>query len=156
MHSTDFRSLILPTPQLASGYELCLGEPMLAELQDPSGKLGASGMLSTGADLLRFDRALAAGRVLSLEMQQVMMSPGSPGWGLGCQLMRIPLPDGKLSYARFHNGDAGGYASHFLSYPPDGFVLLLSSHWTLLSAGRRDLPGAIQRLGAVEARLAGD
>ncbi len=144
MDSTSFPDAVWPLPHLATGYELCLGEPILAAVDHPSNNLGAGGLATTVEDLHRFDRAMARGDLLSPEMQATMASPAVKNWGLGCQLMPIRGEDGEFTYVVYHNGDDGGFASHFLRYPPDGFALiLLSNHWTL---PRTDLLGGVSAI----------
>lgn len=69
----------------------------------------AGGMVSTSADLLRFGRALLAGKVLKEESLLNMATPRRGGYGLGWMVPRLPGP-----VVGGHTGRTIGYSANFL------------------------------------------
>lgn len=134
MKDSGFKSSTTVVPRLAAGYDVILGEVILAEPSVPENGLGAGGMYTTVLDLEAFDRALRDHRILSAEMQGERLRSRIQGWGLGWQLMTVgEKEDGEPEFAVFHNGDWSGVATHYFRYPADGLVIALLSNQADLS-----------------------
>lgn len=108
-HSGLLRSGV-PVAGLALGYRVAGGKNEIAPLGiAPEVMEGAGSLYTTVGDLLLFDQALNAGKILSPKMQQLMTTPQSGdrgfGWSLGEQ-------DGK--YFPWHKGSYRGFTAVFV------------------------------------------
>jgi len=130
MNDSGFASATAVVARMATPYELCLGEPIRREHEHPSNGRGAGGAHSTVQDLYRWDRSLKAGTVLNAEMQR--LSAEGTKFGYGWQFLDSADGEGSVNRALFHNGDRGGWASHFLRSPSEDFVLVLLSNQDVL------------------------
>jgi CubicO group peptidase (beta-lactamase class C family) len=91
--------------------------------------LGAADMYSTAADLHRFDRALADGRLLSPALRDTMYAPGPGGAALGSWVYARPFGGGRRQTLVDRRGALGGFGAWFLRLPDDdGVIILLDSH----------------------------
>jgi D-alanyl-D-alanine carboxypeptidase len=81
---------------------------------NPSGEWTAGAMISTGADLARFDRALFGGALLPPAQQRDLETTVANGYGLGVQRVPVPCPDGPVS-AWETDGGGSGYTSMALT-----------------------------------------
>ena len=112
-------------PGLALGYFRGKGGVPDPRRQDMSTILAAGGIYSTAADLYRFDRALASGKLLSAALRQRMQTPApnTYGYALGWQVRPIH----GHACAR-HSGGANGYVADLLRFiEDDACVVLLSN-----------------------------
>ncbi|MEZ4587966.1 MAG: serine hydrolase domain-containing protein [Gemmatimonadales bacterium] len=82
----------------------------------------AGGLLSTARDLLRFDRALTAGRLIGASLLARMTTPGLGDYGLGWQIIRV-----FGQHNRNHTGGVTGFASHLAHYDDGTVVIVLSN-----------------------------
>lgn len=105
-------------------YGLHLSRPL-----DYSCYAGASGYLSTAADVVRFGLAAAHGRLLRPETLQEMQTPtrlpsgGDTGYGLGWNLGRLRLDDREAPVVG-HDGDIlGGMTASLLTVPSHDLVV---------------------------------
>jgi CubicO group peptidase (beta-lactamase class C family) len=82
----------------------------------------AGGLLSSAPDLLRFERALASGRLVSDSAFRAMTTPGLGEYGLGWQVTR---QFGRA--VRNHTGGTNGFASHLATYDDGTTIIVLSN-----------------------------
>jgi CubicO group peptidase (beta-lactamase class C family) len=89
---------------------------------------GAGDLVSTAADLYRWDRALRGGRIFSLQTCKRYLSPLAPveeGVDYGYGLFFHRDDDGRLMIE--HGGDAAlGFNGSFYRYPDEGFLVLIT------------------------------
>ncbi len=133
MNATGFGNNARVIEKRASGYDLCVGQPVRSEFIEYGNNMGASGIYTTVGDLLRFDSALRENRLISAETQALMRTPHSGPWGYGWRLLKTgQKDDGSPLYAMFHNGDTSGFSAHFMRLPEDQFVFGLLSNQNFL------------------------
>lgn len=110
-------------PRLASGYRRGYGPIVPAQFRHQSTLYAAGGLYSTTGDLLRWDRALYGGKLLSATSLKKMTTPGLQQAGLG--LLVLPLED-HLVYA--HGGGVDGAHTMMVHDPAlDSVVIVLSN-----------------------------
>ncbi len=126
----DRTGLLLP--KRASGYERLLdGTYIPAPCWDPGRAYAAGAIYSTVDDLLKFDRAFTAGRLLSPAGITAMITPVKPAsgqWtGLGWMIARMPLAGRSDTLTLMqHRGDVHGTTAFFShSLLKDQTVVLL-------------------------------
>lgn len=123
MHDTGYDDGRKVVPHLASGYRLDQGAIVPALLRHPSTLYAAGGLYSTTGDLLRWDRGLYGGKVLSAASLRKMTTPGLQQSGLG--LLILPLED-HVVYA--HGGGVDGVHTMMLHDPQlDLTVIVLAN-----------------------------
>ncbi|HRD97550.1 MAG TPA: serine hydrolase [Rubrivivax sp.] len=101
------------TPRLASGYVKTGPNFRPAEFLHLSVPYAAGALFGTTGDLLKWQRGLYGGAVLSPGMLQAMTTPVLAGYGLGLGI--DVAPDGRRAYR--HAGGINGFAT-FLQYEP--------------------------------------
>ena len=84
---------------------------------------GAGALYSTVDDLLRWDRALHEGRLLSPASQALMFADHGGGFGFGWVLS---VQDGRRVW--WHNGHVEGYGAMIARYPDDGLTIIILSN----------------------------
>jgi CubicO group peptidase (beta-lactamase class C family) len=98
----------------AQGYRV---QPDGVLAHDPSGSMtvpwAAGSIYSTTGDLLRWERALFGGKLLSADELKAMTTPGLGAYGLG---VVVSSAGGRTLI--WHNGGIGGFNS-YLAYAPD-------------------------------------
>jgi serine beta-lactamase-like protein LACTB, mitochondrial len=101
---------------------------------DHSCYAGASGLLSTAPDLVRFGMAMHAGTLLqpatvqTLQTSQRLVSGEETGYGLGWDLETVPI-DGRDTRVVGHDGDLlGGPVASLLTLPERGLVVAVLSN----------------------------
>ncbi len=115
-----------PTPAsvpLARGYRPDGASNAPADPVDPAWLDAAGAMYSTVDDLLRWDRALAAGSLLPREVLAAMWSPALRKYGLGWQLEPPAAPLNRRLV--FHAGGTTGFSSDFLRYPDEQVAIVV-------------------------------
>ncbi|HST62851.1 MAG TPA: serine hydrolase domain-containing protein [Longimicrobium sp.] len=123
-----------PYPSLVPGEAVGYAPPDSTGLHrapelDMRNYLGAAGMYSTAADLHRFDRALADGRLLSPALRDTMYAPGPGAAAFGSWVYARPFGGGRKQTLVDRRGALGGFGAWFLRLPDDdGVVILLDSH----------------------------
>ena len=118
--------------RLARGYDPLLGEWIPGEHREHSNSMGSGGMYTTTGDLLRYDRALKDGLVLSGASQSLMATPKGPTRRFGFGWSLLPANDG---YMMHHNGDYSGITTMFLRFPEQGIAIALLSNRTNAARG---------------------
>ena len=111
-------------PNLAVGYEAEPSGPVIAPYFDESLAYAAGGLYSTTGDLLRWERALYGGKVLSAASLQKMMTPYRDNYALGLGARKTP--NGQRLF--WHNGGIPGFRA-WVGYVPeeDVDVIVLSN-----------------------------
>jgi CubicO group peptidase (beta-lactamase class C family) len=117
-------------PRTAVGYD---GSDPVPSFELNSLGMGAGDVSSTTHDLLRWDRALAAGAFLTDRSRQLTFTPHAavaadrPGdaYGYGWELGPV---SGRAA-ARYHSGGNSGFRAYNLWFPDEaGYVLVLSNN----------------------------
>ena len=95
---------------------------------------GASALLSTPSDLVRFGLAINSGKLLQpatvqwLQTSQRLPSGEETGYGLGWDLETVALA-GKPTRAAGHDGDTlGGMVASLMTFPERGIVVAVTSN----------------------------
>ncbi len=127
LHSTSIGTTPLDLPEGALGYTVQNGKTVLtppqgvAILDYPDG-----GVNTTVLDLVKWDTALDAGRVVDPVHLKMMMTPGPHGsettynYGFGLAIDSA-FGHGEIS----HQGDWTGYSGENVTFPDDRFVIIL-------------------------------
>ncbi len=88
-------------------------------------RLGPGGIVCTADDLLAFDHALAAGKILGKEMLFEATSPsGGKDWGLGWRL----ATSRRDTRVQWHNGGFPGFGAEFFRLVDDGYTIIVVSN----------------------------
>ena len=98
-------------PQRAAGYQQSQAGPVNAPFLHMSIPYGAGGLYSTTEDLLRWNRALFGGKVLSAQSLRKMTTPVRNNYGFG---LYIGYLNGITRYS--HTGGIDGFNSHLAYY----------------------------------------
>jgi len=136
----------LGLPSRATGYSLQEdGTLKVSEALNPSDRYGASGLLSTPSDMIRFSTALLDGKLVGGDALEMMWSPqpladgGNSGHGLGWDLDE-----------KFHAVGKGGSAFDATSYlylvPSNDLVVAISTNRILWDDGRLELARDLARV----------
>ena len=107
----DDNALILP--QRASGYVIRGGQLQNADYLSMTVPYAAGAIYSTTVDLLKWERALFGGKILSPASLQLMTKPVTSGYGFG--LFALTRYGSRVFY---HSGDIEGFNA-MLAYYPD-------------------------------------
>jgi CubicO group peptidase (beta-lactamase class C family) len=111
---------------VAWGYSAPFGVPWSEDREGLSAptwyNLGSGGLYSTVEDLLRFESALRAGKILApgtVERMTTAHAPIAEGRAYGYGWFVEESPRGRLVY---HGGDIAGYKAHLARYADQGVV----------------------------------
>lgn len=117
--------------KLATGYFYEKKEPVY----NAANILGAAGIVSTAADLLRWEQALADGKLLSKDMMATMLQPHATyadwdafygyGWMIDQRLFAVTAEGHTITY---HPGTDMGFYTMFARQPDSGNVVILLSN----------------------------
>jgi len=121
MQATAYDDVWRIMPRRARGYVRVGGELRHIEYHDHSA-YAAGGLLSTARDLLGFDVALSAGRLVHDSTYRLMTTPVLGDYGLGWQIVTV--------FGRRlvnHTGGANGFASHLAHFEDGTTIVLLSN-----------------------------
>jgi D-alanyl-D-alanine carboxypeptidase len=132
LQATSLGTSPLDMPNGAIGYTVRKGRPSavdrradsIAILDFPDG-----GVNTTALDLVRWDTALDAGRLLNRRLLAMMFTPSHHradwpyGYGFGVGLDRV---DGHREIV--HEGEWTGYAAENATFPDDGFDIVMLSN----------------------------
>lgn len=113
---------------------------------------GPGGVASTVDDLLRFDRAIRGGAVLSDASREAFLSPlaamGRPGMDYGFGWMFATTLE-RGTRVRFHQGNHGGFNADCRSYEDEGvFLAFLSNHFVRGRSMRDAIVNDVSRMVA--------
>ncbi len=118
-------------PKRASGYRGRGGSPMNAEFIDMRIPGAAGAMISTTGDLYKWDRALAAGRVLSEASMKKMWTVEKDNYALG---WAITQDGGKT--AQGHGGGIDGFSTYIHRVPEDGLLVVVLANFEDAQTGQ--------------------
>lgn len=97
---------------------------------DPSVSYSAAGVYSTALDLLRFDRALADGRLLNQASQREMLTDRGNHYGYGWNVEDWAVASGPARPVVSHTGSVPGYQSMLVrSLSDDVTIIILDNGW---------------------------
>ena len=133
-------------PGLARGYRLRLGTYIHADRGGGSVVRGNGGIYSTARDLLRLDRALRNGELLSARSHSFMFTKGAGPfaitWQVGEAPDGYPAGLGRLAWARGAN--SGGFRTQWMTQLEGDITIILLSN--LDFAPRHDITARIFRV----------
>ena len=116
------------------------GERELPQFIDPSVSYAAAGLYSTAQDLLRFDTALTAGRLLGQAAQREMFTDRGKGYGYGWNVEDWAVRPGTSLPVVQHTGSVPGYQSMLVRSLSDRVtIIILDNAWrgaTVVSMAR--------------------
>lgn len=121
MHDTEYDDVWRVMRRRVRGYRLVGGSLRLINYHD-HGAYAAGGLLSSAADLLRFDQALEGGGLLADSTRRSMFTVRRGDYGLGWQV--ITAFGQRL---RNHSGDTNGYSSWLGHFENGTTVIILSN-----------------------------
>jgi D-alanyl-D-alanine carboxypeptidase len=84
---------------------------------------GAGAMYSTVDDMVQWDRALIAGKLIGKESWTKMTTPGRSNYGYGLIIKTIAGHN-----SQSHGGGINGFNTHFMRFPDDGVVIAVFSN----------------------------
>lgn len=100
-------------------------------------RMGPGGIVSTARDLLQWEQALRAGKVLDADQYRAATTPYEDGapWGLGWRLSRTT----RKTPLHFHDGGMPGFNALFGRFPDEHAVIVVLSNRDEVAgkAGRR-------------------
>jgi D-alanyl-D-alanine carboxypeptidase len=108
---------------------------------DPSGEWTAGAMISTAADLARFDAALFGGRLLRPQQQRELLTTVlGKGYGLGVQRIAVPCGDASVPVWET-DGGGPGFTSVSMTNEDASRQLVLVADVFDLTRDQRKVPG---------------
>lgn len=117
-------------PDIAVGYTGYAPEITPRGCVHPSWHTGAGGLFSTARDLLRWDQALAAGRILPPEQLAKFYHPhvqtGRAGRAYAYGWDRFELLGRPVIH---HNGGTDGFITEFMRFPDDSLLVVVLSNY---------------------------
>ena len=126
-HSGQTRALV---PGRATGYYSVGTDFISARLVSPTVDLGTSGIYSTVGDLLLWDHALTADRLISRASREAMFTPDKGGYGYG---WFVGEKHGRP--IQFHSGSDNGFSTNITRFPADGLTVIVLSNSDRTNAG---------------------
>src|SRR5690606_35898964 len=126
-------------PHRAQGYVDSGNGIINAEFIDETALHGAGGLYATVDDLLRFDRALAAGKIVRSDTLERMAANGTAPYGYGWELESI---HGRRVVG--HSGGMPGYMSNFARFVDDDVTVSVLSN-----LGSAEVKALTEALGAI-------
>ncbi len=139
-YNSDTRALV---PGRATGYYSVGTDFINARLVSPTVDLGTSGVYSTVGDLLLWDTALAADRLISRASRDAMFTAGKGDYGYG---WFIGQRHGRS--IQFHSGSDNGFSTYISRFPEDRLTVVVLSNSDRANAGRVGSDLAAIALGA--------
>lgn len=137
MASSGYLSAGQPVAGLASGYTVSTAGPIVAPVLDPTAAYSAGALYSTTEDLLRWERGLFGGALLSAASLQKMTTPVKNEYGFGVE---IRTRNGKRVIE--HSGGIGAYRSMLAYYPDDKVTVIVLGNMGSLAGDIADALGA--------------
>ena len=154
MKSSGFDRAEVLIEKRATGYDARLDGYRNSPYLDMSLPYAAGSLYSTVEDLYRWDRALAEGKVLSDELQQLMFQqhvkiakkPDAPSYGYGWFLREIDRPGskGRKTLLVEHGGGINGFNTLIRRIPADGHLIVALNNSPGANLGR--MADALQSL----------
>lgn len=123
MNASGFAPTLAIIPQMAEGYARDGKSLRHRDYFDRSLEIGAGGVYSTVSDMLRWNEALNAGKLLNRKSLDLMFTPSSPGnYGFGWFIEKQPRSKA------YHEGSDPGFAAFEIRYPEQNvFVIVLAN-----------------------------
>jgi hypothetical protein len=118
-------------PRRASGYRFDGGNWTNAPYIAMSLPYAAGSLLSTVDDLLIWEEALFADKVISSASRQVMMTDQGDGYGFGLVIDELA---GHRNF--WHNGGINGFSTHMNRFVDDGATVIVLSNLETAPSGR--------------------
>jgi CubicO group peptidase (beta-lactamase class C family) len=125
---SDTRALV---PGRVTGYYSVGTDFISARLVDTTTDLGTSGVYSTVGDMLLWDKALTADRLISRASRDAMFTPGKGDYGYG---WFVGQRHGRL--IQFHSGSDNGFSTNITRFPADRLTVVVLSNSDRTNAGR--------------------
>ena len=119
-------------PHMANGYVNAYTHYERESFRDPSSVVGAGNVTSTTMDLLRYDRALRSGKLLSLRAQAEWTLPVREGYELGWMVMRYPVPGQDSVTVAYHDGGNRGFSTVMYRFLESDRCMVVLSNTGLL------------------------
>ena len=104
----------------AAGYMPGPGSFVNADYAHMSVPHAAGALYSTTGDLLKWERALLGGKLLSAASLQKMLTPDKNNYAYG---LAVPTTNGRRVVA--HNGGIEGFNTNMAHYPDSGFTVIV-------------------------------
>ncbi|MBJ7438840.1 MAG: beta-lactamase family protein, partial [Sphingopyxis sp.] len=117
-------------PGRATGYYSVGTDFISARLVSPTSHLGTSGVYSTVSDLLLWDKALTADRLISRASRDAMFTPEKNSYGYG---WFVGERHGRPT--QFHSGSDNGFSTNITRFPADGLTVIVLSNSDRTNAG---------------------
>lgn len=120
MTHSGFATMNAIVPKMAEGYSRDGSSLIRREYFDRSMETGAGGIYTTGADLLKWNKALDGPGILSARSLELMFTPHPPGnYGYGWFVETSPR---RMEY---HEGGDPGFAAFEARYPDQHLVIIV-------------------------------
>lgn len=123
MNGTDFDSVNRIIPHRAAGYRSEAAVLTNANYTDESAPFSAGGLVSTGRDLLSWERALFGDRVLSHRDSALMTTPVKEEYAFG-----LWNHDRDGAHQIEHGGQINGFNSEMAYYPESDVTVIVLSN----------------------------
>ena len=123
MTSTGVDDELAIVPRHARGYVLTVNGIRHADFVSMTVPFSAGNLYSTTGDLLKWENALFAGRVISAASLKTMTTPFRNGYGLG---LFVTDSDGHRMIS--HTGDIDGFGAIVAYYPRDRLTVIVLSN----------------------------
>jgi len=107
-------------PRRAQGYLLRNGELIHAPFLDMTVPFAAGGLYSTTHDLLAWQKALFAGKVVKRASFEKMITPYKDDYAFG---LSVKSKDGHRAIG--HDGGINGFTSKIITLPDDGYTVII-------------------------------
>ena len=111
---------IVIAPHRAQGYLLRNGELIHAPFLDMTVPFAAGGLYSTTHDLLAWQKALFAGKVVKRASFEKMITPYKDDYAFG---LSVKSKDGHRAIG--HDGGINGFTSKIITLPDDGYTVII-------------------------------
>ncbi|WP_428627467.1 serine hydrolase [Sphingopyxis sp.] len=143
MKHSRFRDTRALLPDRAAGYYSVGTDFINGRFVSSTVDLGASGIYSTVGDLLLWDKALTADRLISRASRDAMFTPDKDGYGYGWFVgERHGRP------IQFHSGSDNGFSTNISRFSSDRTTVIVLSNSDRVNAGRVGSDLAAIALGA--------
>jgi CubicO group peptidase (beta-lactamase class C family) len=123
MNGTEFDSVNRIIPHRAAGYRNTAKALSNANYTDESAPFSAGGLVATGHDLFKWERALFAGRILGPQYSKLMTEPVKEEYAFG-----LWNHDREGVHQIEHGGQINGFNSEMAYYPESDVTVIVLSN----------------------------